>query len=86
MAEVADAEIEGADYALFGPVFAPLSKGSALAPRGLEGLAEAARAVTIPVLALGGITGKNRADCISKGAAGIAGISLFASHHLPAKI
>ena len=75
--EVAAAETEGADYALFGPVFAPRSKPSDLAPRGLKALAQAAAAVRIPVLALGGIAPLNTPDCIRAGAAGIAGISLF---------
>jgi thiamine-phosphate pyrophosphorylase len=77
--EVRNAEAEGADYALFGPVFSPLSKSYSLEPRGLEGLALAAGAVRIPVLALGGVTNQNSAECISAGAAGIAGISLFQS-------
>jgi thiamine-phosphate pyrophosphorylase len=71
------AEAEGADYVFFGPVFAPLSKSSNLAPRGIEGLAEAAQAVRIPVLALGGVTRQNTEDCMAAGAKGIAGISLF---------
>ena len=75
--EVRSAEAEGADYVFFGPVFAPLSKSSHLPPRGLNGLAEAARAVSIPVLALGGITQTNAEDCVLAGAQGIAGISLF---------
>jgi len=75
--EVREAESTGADYLLFGPVFAPLSKSSDLAPRGIEGLREAARAVRIPVLALGGITKENAAECVAAGAAGVAGISMF---------
>jgi thiamine-phosphate pyrophosphorylase len=75
--EVLRAEREGADYVVFGPVFAPLSKTSDLAPRGLEELGRVARAVKIPVLALGGITEKNAAECVEAGAAGVAGISMF---------
>jgi thiamine-phosphate pyrophosphorylase len=74
--EVVTAEAEGADYALFGPVFAPLSKQSQVEPHGLGGLA-AARSVKIPVLALGGITKENAADCVRVGVAGVGGISLF---------
>ena len=75
--EVRIAETEGADYVVFGPVFAPLSKTSDLSPRGLDGLAEAAKAVQIPVLALGGVTLENSHACIAAGAAGVAGISMF---------
>ena len=77
--EVRAAQDEGADYAVFGPVFAPRSKTSDLPPRGLDGLAQAARAVAIPVLALGGITAANAQDCMNAGAAGIAAISLYQS-------
>jgi thiamine-phosphate pyrophosphorylase len=77
MEEVARAEEEGADYVFFGPVFSPLSKTSDLPPRGLEELRRVSRAVKIPVLALGGITDENAADCVEAGAAGVAGISLF---------
>lgn len=75
--EARNAEIEGADYVLFGPVFAPLSKPASLEPRGLESLARAAAAVKIPLLALGGVTRENSAACVSAGAAGVAGISVF---------
>jgi len=77
--EVQQAEAEGADYVVFGPVFAPLSKTSDLTPRGLGGLARAASAVKIPVLALGGITWENAEACVKAGAAGVAGITLFQS-------
>ena len=80
--EVRAAEAGRADYAVFGPVFAPLSKFSDLSPRGTGELANAAAAVRIPVLALGGITPFNRDSCIAAGAAGIAGISGFQSGNL----
>lgn len=75
--EVRMAEEQDADYALFGPVFPPLSKSSDLLARGLEALARASSAVRIPVLALGGVTPENAASCAAAGAAGIAGISIF---------
>ena len=77
--EVRQAEAEGADYVLFGPVFPPLSKPAGIEPHGLEALAGAARAVRIPVLALGGVSLGNSAACVAAGAAGVAGISLFQS-------
>jgi thiamine-phosphate pyrophosphorylase len=81
--EVRAAENDSADYAVFGPVFAPRSKASPLAPRGLEELAHAARSVRIPVLALGGITSANLQDCLDAGAAGVAAISLYQEPRLP---
>ena len=79
LGDVRAAEGDGADYVVFGPVFPPRSKAPALPPRGLSGLAEAARAVRIPVLALGGITAANAQACVNAGAAGIAAISLYQS-------
>jgi thiamine-phosphate pyrophosphorylase len=75
--EVVRAEAERADYVLFGPVFAPLSKTSDLEPRGLEELRRVSRAVRIPVLALGGVTWENAEACMEAGAAGVAGITMF---------
>lgn len=75
--DVCRAAAEGADYAMFGPVFDPISKPASGPARGLAELRRAASAVKIPVIALGGITRANIGTCTEAGAAGIAGISLF---------
>lgn len=67
----------GADYIFFGPVFATPSKVAYGPSQGMERLAEVCKSVTIPVLAIGGITLANASECLSAGASGIAAIRLF---------
>jgi len=66
---------EQVDLLLFSPVFEKLS----FQPKGLEALSRAcAEAQGTPVFALGGVTLANASDCLAAGAAGVAGIRLFA--------
>ena len=71
------AERDGADYIFFGPVFTTPSKQGLGPSQGTEHLQQVCSAVSIPVLAIGGITLDNAASCIHAGAAGIAAIRLF---------
>lgn len=80
VSDVRRATEQGVDYILFGPVFEKRSGGERLAGGvGLERLREAcAAAGTTPVIALGGVTEGDAQRCVDAGAAGIAGIRLFA--------
>jgi thiamine-phosphate pyrophosphorylase len=71
-----EAEREGADFVIFGPVW-PSASHPGAAPAGLSALAAVARAVRVPVLAIGGVTEARIAECRSAGAAGYAAITLF---------
>jgi thiamine-phosphate pyrophosphorylase len=62
----------GAAYIGAGPVWATPSKPDADPPIGLDGLRKICQAVSIPVVAIGGIDATNAADCIAAGAAGVA--------------
>jgi len=73
--ELRAAENDGADFAVYGPVFASVTKS--VVPIGLDALRNACTSVQLPVYALGGVTPANAPLCIDAGAAGVAGISLF---------
>ncbi|HET9942612.1 MAG TPA: thiamine phosphate synthase [Terriglobia bacterium] len=73
LAEALQAERDGADFAIFGPIFETPGK----APVGLDALKQVTSAVRIPVLAIGGITLENSREVLDAGAAGIAAIRLF---------
>ena len=76
-AEVTQAMEQGADLAVFAPVFE--KKGGI--PAGLDCLREVCR-LKIPVLALGGITLANARSCLEAGAAGVAAIRLFQENRI----
>jgi len=77
LAEVSCAAADGADFVVLAPIF----EKTGVQPAGLEAL-RSARALDIPVLALGGVTIENAATCFAAGAAGIAGIRLFQEHYI----
>ncbi len=67
----------GADYIYFSPIFNTPSKANYGPPQGLGRLATICRAVTIPVIAIGGISPENAESCLQAGAAGVAAIRMF---------
>jgi len=71
------AEVEGADFVIFGPVWRSASHPD-VEPAGVHALSEVADALRIPVLAIGGVTEERIAECHKAGAAGYAAIRLFA--------
>jgi len=85
LAEVTRASQAAADLILFGPIFEKRIHGAVVVQGiGLEALAQASRAAaTTPVLALGGLTPQTTPACLSAGAAGIAGIRIFARPSTP---
>lgn len=63
---------EGADFVVFGPVFATPSKARYGPPQGLQHLEEVVCQISIPVLAIGGINSANLPRVLQAGAHGVA--------------
>ncbi len=68
----------GADFVVFGPVFATESKPGS-PPVGIEALKKVVAEVHVPVFALGGVSPERVGELAAAGAAGVAGISAFSS-------
>jgi thiamine-phosphate pyrophosphorylase len=68
---------DGADYIYFSPIFHTPSKAFYGPPQGVDRLRQICKVVSIPVIAIGGITVENAASCYAAGAAGLAAIRLF---------
>ena len=73
--ELTRSALDECDYIGTGPVFDTLTKSDAKPTRHLEGLREMVERSPLPVVAIGGITADNAADCLQQGAAGVAVIS-----------
>ena len=78
------AEQEGADYLVFGSVY-PSSSHVGVPAAGTQLLREVTRAVSVPVLAIGGITEENACEVLAAGAAGAAVISAVMASPAPKK-
>jgi thiamine-phosphate pyrophosphorylase len=76
--EAVRAEREGASYLGVGPIFFTPSKSDAGEPIGCEVLARIRKSVSIPLVAIGGISLNNMEDVLKAGADGIAVISAVA--------
>lgn len=77
--EAKKAEVDGADFVTFGPVFSTPSKMAYGAPVGIEALRIAKNNIRIPVFGIGGIKQENVAEVVLTGADGIAIISAILS-------
>ena len=71
-----EAERDGADFVIFGPVW-PSPSHPGRHPQGLEALAAVVRAARVPVLAIGGMTRDRARECLAAGASGYAAIRMF---------
>ena len=77
--EAIEAERAGADYIGLSPVFATSTKKDAGRPCGAKMIAKVRKAVSIPIVAIGGITKQNVAEVINAGADSAAAISAVLS-------
>lgn len=76
--EAINAEKDGYDYIVFGPIFRTPAKVKYGKPQGLRKLSEVCSSVKIPVFAVGGINPQRIKKCINAGAYGVAAIREFA--------
>ncbi len=75
LGEIEEAEEDGCDFVLFGPVYETESKKQYGPPQGLDKLNEVSRKTQMPVFAVGGIDSNNARHCLDSGAHGVAVIS-----------
>lgn len=73
--EARQAQTDGADFILFGPVYFTPSKAAFGSPQGLQAVKKILENVRLPVYAIGGIKAEHIADLRSLGVRGVALIS-----------
>lgn len=81
--DAVEAEVGGADWIFFGPVYDTPSKRLHGPPQGLERLGRVAASVRIPVVAIGGITPERVREVLDAGASGVAAISAILAADSP---
>lgn len=75
LSQALEAQQGGADYIGFGPILGTRTKQTGYAPRGLDMLREVRRAVSLPIVAIGGLSEKNVREVWQAGADAVAMIS-----------
>ncbi len=83
--EAVRAEKDGADYIGFGHVYPTVSKLKEHPPLGPENLQKTVQSISLPVVAIGGISIENAPILISRGASGVAVISAVSRAENPSK-
>jgi thiamine-phosphate pyrophosphorylase len=81
--EAREAEQNGADFVLFGPVYFTASKSAYGAPQGLPALKTIVDNISLPVYAIGGIKPENIESTKKLGVRGVALISAIVSAESP---
>jgi thiamine-phosphate pyrophosphorylase len=81
--EAKEAEQNGADFVLFGPVYFTASKAAYGAPQGLPALKTIVDNISLPVYAIGGIKSENIESTKKLGVRGVALISAIVSAESP---
>jgi thiamine-phosphate pyrophosphorylase len=84
LADALAAQNDGADYVGFGHIYATGSKQKTGAPKGPDAVREVSAALSIPVIAIGGIDGGNYLPVFEAGAWGIAVIASVCASPDPA--
>lgn len=84
LAEAIEAERDGADWVVFGPIYDTPSKRAYGPPQGVAALERVARSVQVPVIAIGGITVERVREVRDAGAHGVAVIAAILGADSPA--